>query len=80
YDLAWRRYQARLTTEFIAWQAAIVREYARDDQFVMTDIAFDRPTIEDAVITKALDVTVGNPYYTMQDAFLVPGTGESTQG
>ena len=28
YDLAWRRYQADLTTEFIAWQAGIVREYA----------------------------------------------------
>ena len=24
YDLAWRRFQARLTTEFIAWQADIV--------------------------------------------------------
>ena len=29
YDLAWRRHQAELTTEFIAWQAGIVREYAR---------------------------------------------------
>ena len=29
YDLAWRRFQAKLTTEFIAWQAGIVREYAR---------------------------------------------------
>jgi beta-galactosidase len=72
YDLAWRRFQARLTTEFIAWQADIVREYLRDDQFVMTDVAFDRPTIEEAVITQHLDVTVGNPYYLMQDAFAVP--------
>ena len=31
YDLAWRRYQADLTTEFIAWQADIVREYARPE-------------------------------------------------
>src|SRR3954454_8060188 len=29
YDLAWRRFQARLTTEFIAWQADLVREYLR---------------------------------------------------
>ena len=29
YDLAWREFQAKLTTEFIAWQADIVREYAR---------------------------------------------------
>ena len=26
YDLAWRRYQAELTHEFIAWQADLVRE------------------------------------------------------
>src|SRR5215207_10137646 len=38
YDLAWRTFQAKLTTEFIAWQADIVREYARDDQFVTTCI------------------------------------------
>ncbi|HET6758931.1 MAG TPA: beta-galactosidase, partial [Propionibacteriaceae bacterium] len=36
YDLAWRIFQAELTTEFITWQADIVREYARDDQFVTT--------------------------------------------
>src|SRR3954467_9760351 len=42
YDLAWRTFQANLTTEFIAWQADIVREYASDDQFVTTCIAYDR--------------------------------------
>ena len=36
YALAWRRFQADLTTEFIAWQAGIVREYASPDQFVTT--------------------------------------------
>ena len=43
YDLAWRTFQAKLTTEFIAWQADIVREYARNDQFVTTCIAYERP-------------------------------------
>ena len=38
----------QLTTEFIAWQADIVREYARDDQFVTTYIAYERPTVDDA--------------------------------
>ena len=42
YDLAWRRFQARLVTEFIAWQADIVREYARPGQFVTTCISYDR--------------------------------------
>ena len=72
YDLAWRTFQAKLTTEFIAWQADIVREYARDDQFVTTCIAYDRPGIDDANLTRALDVTAGNPYYAMQDALTVP--------
>ncbi|HET9873461.1 MAG TPA: beta-galactosidase [Propionibacteriaceae bacterium] len=80
YDLAWRKFQARLTTEFIAWQAGIVREYAREDQFVTTCIAYDRPTVDDANLTKALDVTAGNPYYAMQDALAVPSQDMKPQG
>ena len=75
YDLAWRTFQAKLTTEFIAWQAELVREYARDDQFVTTCIAYERPTVDDVNLTRALDVTAGNPYYAMQDALTVPSTG-----
>ena len=45
YALAWRRFQASLTTEFIGWQADIVREYARDDQFVTTCISYERRTV-----------------------------------
>lgn len=67
YDLAWRRYQSELTTEFIAWQADIVREYARPEQFVTTCIAYPRPAVDDEKVTQALDVTAGNPYYAMQD-------------
>jgi beta-galactosidase len=80
YDLAWREFQAKLTTEFIAWQADIVREYAREDQFVTTCISYDRPTVDDANLTAALDVTAGNPYYAMQDALAVPSTGVARQG
>ena len=80
YDLAWRTFQAKLTTEFIAWQAQIVREYARDDQFVTTCIAYERPTVDDANLTRGLDVTAGNPYYAMQDALAVPATGAMPQG
>jgi beta-galactosidase len=79
YDLAWRTFQAKLTTEFIAWQADIVREYARDDQFVTTCISYERPTVDDANLTAALDVTAGNPYYAMQDALAVPDTGVAAQ-
>src|SRR3954469_25885982 len=80
YDLAWRTFQANLTTEFIAWQADIVREYASEDQFVTTCIAYDRPGIDDVNLTKALDITAGNPYYAMQDALAVPSTQTRPQG
>ncbi|MAM53931.1 MAG: beta-galactosidase [Microbacterium sp.] len=67
YDLAWRRYQADLTTEFIAWQAEIVREYSQPGQFVTTCIAYPRPALNDEQLSRNLDVTSGNPYYAMQD-------------
>ncbi len=80
YDLAWRRFQARLTSEFIAWQAAIVREYARDDQFVTTCLAYARPAIDDPDLTAPLDNTAGNPYYAMQDALALPWSPGAPQG
>jgi beta-galactosidase len=80
YDLAWRRFQARLTTEFISWQADIVREYAREDQFVTTCLAYARPAIDDADLTAPLDVTAGNPYYAMQDSLALPWKPGAPQG
>ena len=57
-----------------------MREYARDDQFVTTCIAYERPTVDDASLTRTLDVTAGNPYYAMQDALAVPSTDAAPQG
>ena len=79
YELAWRRFQAAQTAEFIAWQAAIVREYARPEQFVTTCIAYDRPALDDSELTASLDVTAGNAYYVMQDGLALPDTRERTQ-
>ncbi|UFU07371.1 beta-galactosidase [Ruania halotolerans] len=72
YDLAWRRFQARLVSEFIEWQASIVREIAAPEKFVTTCIAYARPGIDDPDLTGPLDVTAGNPYYTMQDGLALP--------
>jgi beta-galactosidase len=47
YDVAWRAFLARQTTEFVAWQVDIVREYARPEQFVTTCIAYGHPALED---------------------------------
>lgn len=80
YDLAWRRFQARLTTDFIAWQAGIVRQLAGSEQFVTTCIAYSRPAVDDRALTEALDVTAGNPYYAMQDALVMPSDSIPRQG
>ena len=80
YDLAWRRFQAKLTNEFIEWQAGIVREMARPDQFVTTCVAYSRPGIDDPALNKQLDVAAGNNYFGMQDALALPGGDAVPQG
>ncbi|MEV6609577.1 beta-galactosidase [Kutzneria sp. NPDC051319] len=72
YDVAWRAFQARQVNEFIAWQADIVREYARPEQFVTTCISYTRRAIEDDQLTDCLDIAAGNPYYDMQDGLELP--------
>lgn len=67
YQLEWRRFQSTLATDLIAWQADLVREHARDDQFVTTCISYSRPQIADDELVASLDVVAGNPYYRMQD-------------
>lgn len=67
YDLAWRRFQARITTDFIAWQSGIVREYANASQFVTTCLQYPRRGVDDRTVNLDLDIAAGNPYYGMQD-------------
>lgn len=76
YDLAWRRFQARLTTELITWQRDVVREYANAQQFVTTCMSYDRPAIEDDAVGAVLDITSGNPYYRVQDHLALPDTAD----
>ncbi|KAB8161409.1 beta-galactosidase [Streptomyces sp. 3MP-14] len=80
YDLAWRRFQGELTTAFIGWQAEVVRELARPDQFVTTCLAYARPAVHDQRLTERLDITAGNPYYAMRDALALPDTRTARQG
>ncbi|MGY5764298.1 beta-galactosidase [Brachybacterium sp. DNPG3] len=79
YALAWRRFQAGITTSFIGWQTEVVREYARADQFVTTCISYDRPTLDEEAVARTLDVTAGNPYYRMQDALALPRLRDDAQ-
>ncbi len=73
YDLAWRLFQADLTTDFMAWQTKIVEEYA-GDKFVTTCMSYTRSTIRDDALGELFTVTAGNPYYKAQDALSLPDT------
>jgi beta-galactosidase len=75
YQLAWRRFQSALVTEFLAWQASIVREYKRPDQFVTHCLAggHGRPAADRVAVAQILDVPAENLYYQMQDALELPG-------
>ena len=79
YDLAWRQFQAEQTTEFIAWQADIAREYVSVDQFVTTCMSYDRPAFDDRTLAAVLDVAAGNPYYMMQSGLELPDTAQKEQ-
>ncbi|PWD51358.1 beta-galactosidase [Serinibacter arcticus] len=76
YDLAWRRFQARLTTELITWQRDVVKEYARPEQFVTTCMSYDRPALRDDAVGAVLDIASGNPYFRVQDHLALPDTAD----
>jgi beta-galactosidase len=69
WKLEWERYQRSLVTDFLAWQAALVREYAAPAQWITQDFHGGLRTAVDAQqISKALDVAAINPYHETQDA------------
>ena len=39
YKLEWSRWQQMRVSDFLSWQAGLVRKYGRRDQFVTTDFA-----------------------------------------
>jgi len=70
WKLEWERYSQWMTTDFLAWQAKIVNEYKRPDQFITHDFAGPpRPEINEADVATNLDIAAGNPYHGTQDQF-----------
>jgi beta-galactosidase len=70
WKLEWERYSQWLTTDFLAWQAGIVNEYKRPEQFVMHDFAGPPlPVVNESEIAKHLDIAAANPYHGTQDQF-----------
>jgi beta-galactosidase len=78
YKLEWSRWQQMRVTNFLAWQAALVREYRRPDQFVTTDFAGGMGReVDEAAISSFLDIPAINVYHGMQDHF--DGSSQSLQ-
>lgn len=69
-------FRRRLVEEFLAWQAGIVREYAREDQFVTQNFDFDwapgwsyglQPAVDHFRAARAVDVAGVDIYHPTQD-------------
>jgi beta-galactosidase len=73
YKLEWERFEQAIATEFLGWQAAIVRELKRPDQFITHDFCGGLPTdVRQIDIARALDIPAVNVYFGVQDGM----TGE----
>jgi beta-galactosidase len=79
WKLEWERYSQWITTDFLAWQASIVNQYKRPDQFVTHDLAGPpKPDVNEHDVSRALDIVAVNPYHDTQDDF--DGMGSSMPG
>lgn len=70
YKLEWERFQQRIVTDFLGWQAKIVRELKRPDQFVTHNfVGGIRTNLDQWAIARHLDIAAVNPYHAWQDRF-----------
>jgi beta-galactosidase len=67
YKLEWENFQHDVITDYLAWQAKIVNEYKRADQFVTTDFSGGVHTnLDEWKIAGNLDVVAQNSYFATQ--------------
>ncbi|EMV7407457.1 TPA: beta-galactosidase [Enterobacter soli] len=72
---AFSRYQRQQVTDYLAWQADIVREYAQPDQFITHNFDFEwrgfsfgvQPRVDHFAAAKALSVAGVDIYHPSQD-------------
>jgi beta-galactosidase len=79
YKLEWTRWSQMRVTDFLHWQAALVRECAGARQFVTTDYGgMMHKDLNEEAIAEALDIPAINIYHGTQDHF--DGAVQSIQG
>jgi beta-galactosidase len=71
YKLEWSRWEQMRVTDFLAWQAKLVREWGRADQFITTDFGgAPKSEVNENDIADALDIPAVNVYhFAAQDHF-----------
>jgi beta-galactosidase len=78
YKLEWTRWSQMRVTDFLRWQAALVRECAASSQFVTTDYGgMMHHDVNEEAIASFLDIPADNIYHGTQDHF--DGTQQSIQ-
>ncbi len=79
YKLEWTRWSQMRVTDFLHWQAALVRECASPRQFVTTDFGgMMLPDVNEEAVATALDISAVNVYHGTQDHY--NGAEQSIQG
>src|SRR6201998_1902644 len=79
YKLEWSRWSQMRVTDFLHWQADLVRECAGARQFITTDYGgMMKRDVNEEAIADSLDVVADNVYHGSQDHY--DGAAQSIQG
>jgi beta-galactosidase len=79
YKLEWSRWEQMRVTDFLAWQAELVRENRGPAQFVTTDFGgMMRADVNENGVADSLDIVADNVYHGTQDHY--DGATQSIQG
>jgi beta-galactosidase len=79
YKLEWSRWSQSRVTDFLHWQAELVRECAGPRQFITTDYGgMMKRDVNEEAIAESLDIVADNIYHGSQDHY--DGAAQSIQG
>jgi beta-galactosidase len=79
YKLEWSRWSQMRVTDYLDWQAALVREYRGPGQFVTHDLGgVMRRDVNEFEVAKTLDIVADNIYHGTQDH--MDGQAQAEQG
>jgi beta-galactosidase len=67
YKLEWERFKRKTVADYLTWQAGIVREYKRPDQFITHCFLPAVQNFDQIESSKKMDMMAVNVYHTSQD-------------